>query len=90
MSESENLRTNLVGSNSNFKAMSRLGIKIEMQLSNLGSDDKRTTTYYRWIIFYFLFLPFIFYSFFFSIIYYTFLDSLFLLSYYVYVYVYVL
>lgn len=47
MSESENMRTGIVGTDALSKALSRQGIKTEMQLSNLGIDDKRTTTYYR-------------------------------------------
>ena len=41
------MRTGIVGTDALSKALSRQGIKTEMQLSNLGIDDKRTTTYYR-------------------------------------------
>ena len=47
MSESENLRTSMIAITAEDKRIEREQIRIEKSLSNLGTDDKRTTTYYR-------------------------------------------
>ncbi len=45
--DSENMRVYFGATHSRFKEIERIQIKAEMQLSNLGHDDKRTTVYYK-------------------------------------------
>lgn len=47
MPDSENLKTVIVGSDATFKKLRRTNQDVEMNLSNIGNDDRRTRRGYR-------------------------------------------
>lgn len=47
MPDSENMKTSLLGAGAAFKKLNQANQYVEMNLSNIGSDDRRTRTSYR-------------------------------------------